>query len=158
MAGYWQRMLTNLDFWGILGLVAQAIFAARFIVQWVASEKKGESTIPVSFWYLSILGSFGTLAYGIGKGEAPVILGQLPGTLVYGRNLVLIHRQQRQQSQQSELARAAGSAPAGPVAGSSVPPSIPTTTAAPAAASAEPGAPSPHALPAERLAAAQAVR
>lgn len=94
MAVYFHRLF-DLDFWGVFGLVAQGVFMARFIVQWIASERRGESTIPVSFWYLSIVGSLGTLAYGFGKMELPIILGQLPGTVVYARNLVLIHRKRR---------------------------------------------------------------
>lgn len=109
MGVYLHKIVTNLDFWGILGLTAQAVFAARFIVQWIASEKRGESTIPMAFWYLSIVGSLGTLVYGFGKGELPVILGQLPGTLVYVRNVVLIKRKARQAT---AAAAAAASLPA----------------------------------------------
>ena len=46
-----------MNFWISLGLFAQFLFFMRFFVQWIASEKKGESTIPISFWYFSIAGS-----------------------------------------------------------------------------------------------------
>ncbi|MBI5368898.1 MAG: lipid-A-disaccharide synthase N-terminal domain-containing protein [Planctomycetes bacterium] len=102
-----ERIVTNLDFWGIFGLVAQMVFAARFLVQWAVSEKRGESTIPISFWYLSIVGSAAMLLYGIGKAELPVIVGQLPGIVVYARNLMLIRRKRSE-----EAAAAAVPAPA----------------------------------------------
>ena len=65
---------------------------ARFLVQWIASERSGKSVIPISFWYLSLIGSTGVLIYGIGRGEPVIILGQVFGTVVYIRNLMLIYR------------------------------------------------------------------
>lgn len=78
--------------WLSIGLAGQCLFMSRFIVQWIHSERHGESLIPVSFWYLSLLGGLIVLAYGFHKLDPVIILGQLPGTLVYSRNLVLIHR------------------------------------------------------------------
>jgi len=40
----------------ILGFIGQFVFGARFLVQWIVSEKKKRSVVPISFWYLSILG------------------------------------------------------------------------------------------------------
>ena len=78
--------------WLGIGLAGQCLFMARFIVQWIHSERQGQSLIPVSFWYLSLLGGLIVLAYGLHKLDPVIILGQLPGTIVYTRNLVLIHR------------------------------------------------------------------
>ena len=78
--------------WGTVGLLGQLMFTARFIVQWLASEKAGRSVVPVAFWYFSIAGSLVVLAYGLHKGDRVIILGQLPGTLIYIRNLWLIQR------------------------------------------------------------------
>ena len=78
--------------WLGIGLVGQCLFMMRFIVQWIHSEKHGQSLIPVSFWYLSLGGGLIVLAYGIHKIDPVIILGQLPGTLVYARNLMLIKR------------------------------------------------------------------
>lgn len=78
--------------WVSVGLLGQAVFAARFIVQWIASEKAGRSVVPVFFWYLSIMGSVVVLAYGIHRLDPVIILGQLPGVVVYSRNLWLIHK------------------------------------------------------------------
>lgn len=79
----------------ILGIVGQTIFAARFLLQWIASEKKGESTIPVIFWWCSIIGGSMTLLYGFLIAELPVIMGQLFANLIYVRNLMLIYRKRR---------------------------------------------------------------
>jgi lipid-A-disaccharide synthase-like uncharacterized protein len=81
--------------WLSIGLAGQCLFMARFIVQWIHSEKHGQSLIPVSFWYLSLLGGLIVLAYGIHKLDPVIILGQLPGTVVYTRNLMLIKRNQK---------------------------------------------------------------
>ncbi len=78
--------------WVGIGLLGQLTFAARFIVQWIASERAGRSVVPVIFWYFSILGSVVVLAYGLHKADPVIIVGQLPGVLVYSRNLWLIHK------------------------------------------------------------------
>jgi lipid-A-disaccharide synthase-like uncharacterized protein len=79
-------------YWLYLGFAGQLLFALRFIVQWVASERKGESVIPVYFWYLSLIGSFILLAYAIFRRDPVFILGQSTGFIVYARNLMLIYR------------------------------------------------------------------
>lgn len=81
--------------WLIVGVAGQLMFTARFLVQWWASERAGRSVVPVTFWYFSILGSLIVLAYGIHKLEPVIIIGQLPGTVVYARNLWLIHRERQ---------------------------------------------------------------
>jgi lipid-A-disaccharide synthase-like uncharacterized protein len=79
-------------FWLVLGFSGQGLFASRFLVQWISSERKRRSHIPVAFWYLSILGGLITLAYAIHLGDPPFILGQSMGVFVYSRNLVLLKR------------------------------------------------------------------
>lgn len=78
--------------WLGIGLVGQSLFMMRFIVQWIHSERHQQSLIPVSFWYLSLTGGVVVLAYGLHKLDPVIILGQLPGTVVYARNLMLIHK------------------------------------------------------------------
>lgn len=82
--------------WLAFGLAGQTLFMMRFIVQWIHSERHQKSVIPVSFWYLSLLGGASVLAYGFHRADPVIILGQLPGTVVYTRNLMLIHRERRQ--------------------------------------------------------------
>ena len=75
-----------------IGFLGQGLFASRFIVQWIYSEKMKESSIPISFWYLSIAGGIGLLIYAISRKDPVIITGQLFGILIYTRNLILIYR------------------------------------------------------------------
>ena len=79
-------------YWLYLGFAGQLLFGLRFLVQWVASERKVESVIPVYFWYLSLVGSIILLAYAIFRLDPVFILGQCTGFFVYTRNLMLIYR------------------------------------------------------------------
>lgn len=74
----------------ILGLAGQLMFSARFLVQWIASEKRKKSIVPISFWLLSLFGSFLLLIYAIYRKDIVFTLGQLFGFIVYIRNLLII--------------------------------------------------------------------
>ena len=87
--------------WLIIGFVGQALFGARFIIQWVVSEKKGESTIPLAFWYCSIGGAVVLLTYAIYKQDPVFIVGQSLGSIVYVRNLILIDRKRKSLARRS---------------------------------------------------------
>lgn len=80
------------DPWVIFGFAAQALFFLRWIVQWIASEGKRRSVIPVSFWWLSIAGATGLLIYAIQRRDPVFIAGMSVGFIVYFRNLWLIYR------------------------------------------------------------------
>ena len=97
MSGSLDALLTHfrIDFWALVGLVGQAIFFTRFLVQWRESEKRGESFVPVAFWYFSIAGGLITLVYTIRIGSLPLTVGQVVGLFVYFRNLHLIRRKSR---------------------------------------------------------------
>ena len=82
----------------IIGFVGQGLFASRFIVQWIYSEKKGESQIPIVFWYLSIFGGIGLLIYAIFRKDPVIILGQSFGLFIYLRNLYLIYNKQNEKN------------------------------------------------------------
>ena len=77
---------------GLIGLLGQMLFFSRFLVQWIASEKMGKSTIPISFWHLSIGGGGLLLIYAILRKDPVITLGQSIGLLVYVRNLMLMRR------------------------------------------------------------------
>ena len=79
----------------ILGACAQALFASRFIIQWIASEVARKSVIPVAFWYCSLGGGLTLLIYAVYREEPVFIAGQLPGIIVYSRNLYFIYRERR---------------------------------------------------------------
>ena len=84
----------NIEYiWLGVGLIGQGIFSARFIIQWLVSEKEKRSIIPVAFWYLSLLGGITLLLYSIYKRDPVFILGQSTGVLIYSRNLFLIQRE-----------------------------------------------------------------
>jgi len=78
--------------WLVLGFGGQILFGLRFLIQWVCSEIKKESHIPIMFWYLSIVGGIILLIYAVHIKDPVFILGQSCGLLVYGRNLMLIYK------------------------------------------------------------------
>ena len=82
--------VAKFDFWLAFGLIAQLLFTARFLVQWISSERAGNSVVPMAFWFFSMGGGLMTLVYGIAKREPVIILGQSLATLIYIRNIMLI--------------------------------------------------------------------
>jgi lipid-A-disaccharide synthase-like uncharacterized protein len=78
--------------WLGVGLLGQALFSARFLVQWVVSERRRQSVVPRQFWYFSIGGGLTLLAYAIHRLDPVFIIGQAAGLFVYARNLYFIHR------------------------------------------------------------------
>ena len=81
--------------WLAIGFAGQALFSARFIVQWLVSEKQKRSVIPLAFWIFSVLGGVTLLAYAIHRMDPVIIAGQAGGLIVYTRNLWLIHRERQ---------------------------------------------------------------
>ena len=79
-------------FWIAVGLVGNAAFALRFIVQWIASERAKRSVVPVSFWYLSLVGAAILLLYAIHRRDPIFTLAYLPNGFIYARNLYLMRR------------------------------------------------------------------
>ncbi len=79
-------------FWVLLGFLGQFLFFLRFFFQWVVSERKKESVIPLSFWYLSIGGGLILLSYALYRRDPVFILGQSLGVFIYARNLYFIHK------------------------------------------------------------------
>src|SRR5882762_9411995 len=89
--GHEHRFLgLNWNYLVILGLIGTATFSMRFLVQWWASERQGESVIPVSFWYWSIAGSIIMFLYLVLRRDPVGILAYLPNSIIYIRNLMLI--------------------------------------------------------------------
>ena len=90
--------VTRLDWWVILGLIAQGLFTMRFVVQWIASERVGRSVIPLAFWWFSVGGGLLLLVYALYRKDAVFILGQAFGVFVYLRNLYFVLRERRQKA------------------------------------------------------------
>ena len=82
--------VAKFDFWLAFGLIAQLLFTARFLVQWISSERAGQSVVPMAFWFFSMAGGLMTLIYGVAKREPVIILGQSLATIIYIRNIMLI--------------------------------------------------------------------
>jgi lipid-A-disaccharide synthase-like uncharacterized protein len=91
--------VAKFDFWLAFGLAAQLLFGARFLVQWIYSERAGRSVVPMAFWFFSVGGGLMTLVYGIVKREPVIILGQALPTIIYVRNIMLILKSQASGSQ-----------------------------------------------------------
>ena len=88
--------VARFDLWLLFGVAAQILFGARFIVQWIASERAGRSVVPLAFWFFSVGGGLMTLVYGLVRREPVIIIGQALSLVIYARNLMLIARERRQ--------------------------------------------------------------
>jgi len=78
-------------FWKVIGWLGNAVFTSRFIVQWYATEKKGQVVVPLSFWWLSLGGSWLLLSYAFFRHDSVFIYANLFNWIPYIRNLI-IHR------------------------------------------------------------------
>jgi lipid-A-disaccharide synthase-like uncharacterized protein len=83
--------------WLLVGLLGQAMFSSRFLIQWIASERKKQSVMPTAFWWFSLAGGLCLLSYATFRGDPVFILGQSAGMVVYFRNLVLLRRRRPEQ-------------------------------------------------------------
>ncbi|WP_082859036.1 lipid-A-disaccharide synthase N-terminal domain-containing protein [Planctomyces sp. SH-PL62] len=91
--------------WLIIGFVGQGLFTARFVVQWMASEREGRVVVPSAFWWLSLLGAALLFSYAISRGDPVFAVGQSIGVFIYIRNLMIGSRK----GERPEAAPAAGS-------------------------------------------------
>jgi lipid-A-disaccharide synthase-like uncharacterized protein len=85
--------MTNEQIWLMIGFAGQALFSARFLLQWLTSEREGRSVVPTAFWYFSIGGSLTLLVYAIHRLDPVFIAGQATGLMIYLRNLYFIYRE-----------------------------------------------------------------
>ncbi|WP_114395628.1 lipid-A-disaccharide synthase N-terminal domain-containing protein [Oleisolibacter albus] len=95
LISWWQDATAHKGWLVLFGLVAQAMFMGRFVVQWLASERAKRSVVPVAFWYFSLGGGLMIFTYGVLDRDLVVMAGQMPAILIYLRNLHLI-RQEKQ--------------------------------------------------------------
>lgn len=87
-------MLNNA--WLVLGLIGQTVFSGRFLLQWIYSEYKRRSVMPMAFWYASVIGAVLLLCYACYKKDPVFIVGQAGGLLIYVRNLQLHRRDKKE--------------------------------------------------------------
>ncbi len=78
-------------YWATAALIGQLTFGGRFILQWIVSEYKKKSHVPTAFWYISLVGSLILLSYSIHIKNPIFVLGFSLNTLIYVRNIHLIH-------------------------------------------------------------------
>jgi lipid-A-disaccharide synthase-like uncharacterized protein len=81
--------------WVLVGLLGQVAFAGRMVFQWLVSEKRKRSVVPVGFWWMSLIGATMMLIYFVWRRDIVGVLGQTTGWMIYLRNLWLIHREAR---------------------------------------------------------------
>jgi lipid-A-disaccharide synthase-like uncharacterized protein len=93
--------MSRLTFWLLVGFLGQALFTARFVVQWLVSERQHDSVVPVAFWWLSLLGGGALLSYAISRRDPVIMVGQAMGLLVYVRNLMLVNKARRRAAQRA---------------------------------------------------------
>lgn len=90
----WSRFIED-PWWEAFGIAAQMTFAARFIYQWLASERAKRSIVPTAFWWISLAGSFMIMTYAVHKASLPFMIPFFTGAPIYARNLFLIHREKK---------------------------------------------------------------
>ncbi|MEF3074612.1 lipid-A-disaccharide synthase N-terminal domain-containing protein [Methylobacter sp. Wu1] len=78
------------NIWLVIGFLGQGLFSARFIVQWLKSEREKKSVFPIAFWYFSIAGGITLFAYAVHRQDPVFIVGQLSGLFIYLRNLYFV--------------------------------------------------------------------
>ncbi|MEK7698969.1 MAG: lipid-A-disaccharide synthase N-terminal domain-containing protein [Planctomycetota bacterium] len=89
------NIMAQVNFWVIIGFIGQFLFGSRFFVQWIVSEKRGESVIPEIFWYLSMAGSMILMIYALYRRDPVFIVGQCSGLFIYARNIMLICKKKK---------------------------------------------------------------
>src|SRR3954467_9336536 len=100
----WQ-VLWGMSPWVKIGFLGQFAFTARFLVQWIASEQKRDSVVPVAFWWLSLLGGTTLLSYAGPRRDPVIIVGQSLGVFIYVRNLMLAAKGKRRAAQSKRRPR-----------------------------------------------------
>ena len=100
--------LSTSTLWLVIGFASQAIFTARFLVQWIASERRRDSVVPVAFWWLSLVGGLMLFGYAVHRHDPVFMLGQGMGVFIYVRNLMLVSKKRRRALRRDLRAHPAG--------------------------------------------------
>src|SRR3954447_2523543 len=97
--------MLSLNGWLVVGFLGQLLFTARFVVQWVVSEKNRHSVVPVAFWWFSLFGGLALLSYAVSRRDPVIVFGQAMGLVVYVRNLMLVAKAKRRAAKQEPRSR-----------------------------------------------------
>lgn len=109
----WWANISNTELiWLAIGFSAQLMFSARFIIQWIASERARRSIVPETFWYFSFVGGLMLFIYAIYRVDPVFILGQGMGLLIYSRNIYFIWHNKRLDREAAAAEQAPGLRPA----------------------------------------------
>lgn len=107
LTAWWAALSPAEVMWLTVGLTGQVMFSARWLIQWFITEKSRRSTMPETFWYLSLLGGLLVFAYGIHKMDPVILLGQF-GIIIYARNLFFIRQEKQTSEPPSAVAASTG--------------------------------------------------
>jgi lipid-A-disaccharide synthase-like uncharacterized protein len=108
LIAWWAALSPAEVMWLAVGLTGQALFSARWLIQWFVTEKSRRSTMPDTFWYLSLLGGLLVFAYGLHRLDPVIILGQF-GVIIYARNLFFIRKEKQTAASTAPAAASFGS-------------------------------------------------
>jgi lipid-A-disaccharide synthase-like uncharacterized protein len=84
--------MTTEQMWVGIGVVGQAFFGMRILLQWIATERQQRSVVPLSFWLFSVVGAITLLSYAIYRLDPVFIIAEVMGLLIYARNLCFVRR------------------------------------------------------------------
>jgi lipid-A-disaccharide synthase-like uncharacterized protein len=84
--------MTTEQMWVGIGVVGQAFFGMRVLLQWIATERQQRSVVPLSFWLFSVAGAITLLSYAIYRLDPVFIIAEVMGLLIYARNLCFVRR------------------------------------------------------------------
>jgi lipid-A-disaccharide synthase-like uncharacterized protein len=76
----------------LTGITGQVLFTLRFIYQWLYSEKKKDSVLPLGFWIISLTGSLIIFIYAIIRKDPVLLAGHAIGLAIYTRNIIIIKK------------------------------------------------------------------
>lgn len=108
LIAWWSALSPAEVLWLFVGVVGQAMFSARWLIQWFITEKSKRSTMPDTFWYLSLIGGLLVFAYGLHRMDPVILLGQF-GIIIYARNLFFIRQEKHAANDPAPAAAPAGS-------------------------------------------------
>ena len=84
--------MTTEQMWIAIGVLGQACFGMRILIQWIATEREKRSVVPLSFWLFSVAGGLTLLAYAIYRLDPVFIIAEVMTLLIYARNLYLLRQ------------------------------------------------------------------
>ena len=82
--------MTTEQMWIAIGLIGQACFGMRILIQWIASERAKRSVVPLAFWLFSVAGGLTLLSYAIYRVDPVFIIAETMGLAIYARNLYFV--------------------------------------------------------------------